>query len=492
MTSLQNTPTSNVNAGKQNIMAEVSVKSATTENIGDQKIETKSKDITINNMQNIRNPHRIIYGSSYDRGLSHLLEIWSQIKKEVPDAQLHIFYGWDLFDKGYAGNPERMDWKDRMNKLMEQKGITHLGRIGHAELQKEFDTAGVWAYPCHFGEISCITAMRAQIGGAIPVVVNYAALKETVHYGVKVEGDIYEPEVKEDFKNQLVALLKDEKKQEEIRKEMMPWAQKEFGWSKVALQWDAEFKAEKSLDRQVEELMEDNQPLKAYELVKMTDSPLKEKVYAKVKHAFDPREYKKFYSKDLPESPLQEEYVLQADRIYPRWKWAIDKIVASGAKEVLDMGCADGVFALTLASKGIKTKGINLYQPSVDLANKRAVEYKVPATFVCKDFFKHGGSYDAIVMLEVLEHLPDPKKGINHAMSMLNEGGTFYLSTPSPDHLGITLHKQEKDKKGWADGKPSGHLRIFTEAELREMLKEYKIKEIQVDAEKCFLVEVQK
>ena len=46
----------------------------------------------------MRNNKLCIYGSSYDRGLEHLLKLWPDVIKEVPNAQLRIFYGWILFD----------------------------------------------------------------------------------------------------------------------------------------------------------------------------------------------------------------------------------------------------------------------------------------------------------------------------------------------------------------------------------------------------------
>src|SRR5687768_16441686 len=118
----------------------------------------------------MRDTKTIVYGSSYDRGLEHLLKMWPDIIKEVPEAKLRIFYGWVLFDKMLSGNPASMAWKGKMEELMKQPGITHLGRISHGACEVEFQNAGIWAYPTHFGEISCITAMRAQALGAVPVV----------------------------------------------------------------------------------------------------------------------------------------------------------------------------------------------------------------------------------------------------------------------------------------------------------------------------------
>lgn len=189
----------------------------------------------------MRNNKRIIYTSSYDRGLEHLLKMWPAIKKEVPDAELHCFYGWQLFDQFYSSNPGSMSWKADMVKLMQQNGITDHGRVPQRDLVKEYEKSGIWAYSTHFGEINCISAIKAQAYGCEPVVINYAALKETVQYGRKVDGDIYDKETKEKFKLALIDALKNPMS-EDKRNEMMAWAQKKYGWDIVAKSWDTLFK----------------------------------------------------------------------------------------------------------------------------------------------------------------------------------------------------------------------------------------------------------
>ena len=93
-----------------------------------------------------------------------------------------------------------------------------------------------------FEEISCITAMKAQKLGAIPVVTNYAALKETVKNGLKIDLDITTDEGQGEYIHSIVGLLCDEDEQENIRKPMMEWADNYFNWDNVAKLWDEKFR----------------------------------------------------------------------------------------------------------------------------------------------------------------------------------------------------------------------------------------------------------
>jgi len=106
-----------------------------------------------------RNQYACLYTSSYDRGLEHLLKMWPDVKNAVSKAELHVFYGWQLFEGFYKDNPASMSWKEKMDSMMKYDGITHHGRVPQPEIEEWYKKCGIWAYPTHFGEISCISAM---------------------------------------------------------------------------------------------------------------------------------------------------------------------------------------------------------------------------------------------------------------------------------------------------------------------------------------------
>jgi glycosyltransferase involved in cell wall biosynthesis len=189
----------------------------------------------------MRKLQRVIYTSSYDRGLEHLLGIWPEVKKAVPKAELHVFYGWQLFDIFFAHHPASFEWKQKLVNKMKELGVVDHGRLPQPDLKKFMQGSGVWAYPTHFGETNCISGIKAQAYGCEPVVSDYAALHETVQFGRKVKGDIYTKRIREKFKKELIDALKHPMTPAK-RKTMMAWAKKKYSWNTIARQWGELFK----------------------------------------------------------------------------------------------------------------------------------------------------------------------------------------------------------------------------------------------------------
>lgn len=185
------------------------------------------------------NHHKLFWGSSYDRGLDYLLEMWPDIKKEIPDATLEVCYGWDLFDIAAINNKERQAWKARVVEMLKQDGITEHGRVGKDKLEEIRSECGIWAYPTHFTEINCITALESQRDGLVPVTMSLGALKETASKGILIEGRIEDKEVRAEFKEKLIALMKDKTEWNRLSVKCQKFA-KGYEWYKIAKKWPLE------------------------------------------------------------------------------------------------------------------------------------------------------------------------------------------------------------------------------------------------------------
>ena len=130
-----------------------------------------------------RDPHKCVYMSSPDRGLEWLLDAWGKIREAVPTSSLVVAYGFTAnYDALAKGDARKVSFRTKIMQLLQQPGIKYVGRISHEQIAHECLTGQLWTYPCTFREISCISAMKAMAGGLIPVVMNTAALQETVQH----------------------------------------------------------------------------------------------------------------------------------------------------------------------------------------------------------------------------------------------------------------------------------------------------------------------
>jgi GT2 family glycosyltransferase/intein/homing endonuclease len=104
-----------------------------------------------------RNPYRLIYSSSADRGLDTLLYLFDFIKTEIPELELHVFYGFENWMKSIKINGK--DWEqkklDEIQKGLKKPGIFYHGRVGQKELAIEFMKSSLWAQPTDFEETFC-------------------------------------------------------------------------------------------------------------------------------------------------------------------------------------------------------------------------------------------------------------------------------------------------------------------------------------------------
>ncbi len=185
-------------------------------------------------------PYKCIYASSPDRGLDIVLECWYEIKRKFPEATLHVFYGFNkTYDDTHKDDYNWTTYKLKVMELLKQDGIIYRGRVGHKELAQEMLQSEYWLYPTYFTEISCITAMKCQASGVIPITTDLAALDETVQYGIKVKGNIRDEAIKKEWLQNVLDFMSG--KTIPI-KEMSDWAKQTYSWENVAKQWDNLFR----------------------------------------------------------------------------------------------------------------------------------------------------------------------------------------------------------------------------------------------------------
>lgn len=194
--------------------------------------------------------NQAIYSSSPDRGLYQLLQMVPDIRKEVPDFELVVaygFYNWEEAAKS-RNDTVSLEFIAKIKKLLDQPGVNYVGRIDKETLASYQKESKVWLYPTWFAETFCIGAAENGLAKNAVLSTGVAGLLTTVKDsgillapdGLSRDGE-YPKGYVQSFVEQAIKLFNDE----EYRK---TWADKayqkmsEYTWDKIADSWIELFK----------------------------------------------------------------------------------------------------------------------------------------------------------------------------------------------------------------------------------------------------------
>ena len=145
-----------------------------------------------------RDPHKIIYCSSPDRGLHHLLYLFPLIRKRVPEATLHIYYSINTWLNNIPNEVNESTCRAQYIKAClyqlgtnGENGVFVHDNIPNTEMAKELCSAAIMAYPCDMIaplEGFAITVLDACAAGCVPIISNEHALPELWHTSVIIKG----------------------------------------------------------------------------------------------------------------------------------------------------------------------------------------------------------------------------------------------------------------------------------------------------------------
>lgn len=169
--------------------------------------------------------NRFVYTSCPERGLERLLQLWPEILKNIPTAELKI--------SSYNNFPGNAD-DERMLKIIKQypSSIQHCGKLSQAELYNVMEYAEYWLYPSNWPETSCITAIEMMRSGVLCLYYPWAGLPYTMNgNGIRMNPN-----------EEITALMALHNSSQEVKDTMISQGieyANSCSWDNRALVWDS-------------------------------------------------------------------------------------------------------------------------------------------------------------------------------------------------------------------------------------------------------------
>jgi 2-polyprenyl-3-methyl-5-hydroxy-6-metoxy-1,4-benzoquinol methylase len=185
------------------------------------------------------------------------------------------------------------------------------------------------------------------------------------------------------------------------------------------------------------------------------------------------------YVKDVKEHITKDDYTLE--------DWDCDNIRAllnksQNSLKLLEIGCGTGVFLDKARKHGFDVHGMELSQYAANFVREMDIPVETKSI---EDASYPPESFDAIVMREVIEHLPHPLESLRTVYSWLKPGGVLFLATGNYDCPERKLRGSD-----WFYFMPEGHLNIFSNHTMTNYLRRVGFRKVNVTNQGDKLMEI--
>jgi 2-polyprenyl-3-methyl-5-hydroxy-6-metoxy-1,4-benzoquinol methylase len=172
------------------------------------------------------------------------------------------------------------------------------------------------------------------------------------------------------------------------------------------------------------------------------------------------------------------EFIWESEGLSEVHQWVLPRInqwlAGQRATRVLDLGCGNGAFTNALVCPGRQLTGIDASESGIALAWRSSGEARFFLASLDQPLpsaLRRG--FDAVVCVEVIEHLLLPRNVFRRAREALAGGGHLIITTPYHGYWkNLALAVMGKFDRHWHPLRDYGHVKFFSIPTLRRLFRE--------------------
>jgi SAM-dependent methyltransferase len=165
----------------------------------------------------------------------------------------------------------------------------------------------------------------------------------------------------------------------------------------------------------------------------------------------------------LPDDASWKRHDQRARRLFSRLRKLLD-VPPDGSFRLLDVGCSSGALLLSAKRDGIKAEGV---EPAVKAAESARAAGLAVFSGTLQDAGYPAERFQAVTMMEVIEHLPRPVDVVREIWNVLAPGGILAIGTGNADSWTVSVMRERWDY--FHVGRYGGHISFFTPRSLERL-----------------------
>lgn len=161
----------------------------------------------------------------------------------------------------------------------------------------------------------------------------------------------------------------------------------------------------------------------------------------------------------------------------------VQRLNQAEAHTVLDLGCGDGWFTDALDRCGFEALGVDRDGGRLAIARQRYPHMRfqqIDATVPLEAGLRQ--RFDAVVAIDVVDHVASPRKLIAAASQALRPGGVLVVTSPYYGYAkNIALALTGRFDERWDPLLEDGRLRFFSRATLTSLVAEFQLEDLRFE-----------